>query len=114
MSKQTNDNSTAMYFLTGLLIGGLAGTAAMLLLAPQSGKETRDQIQAKGIELRDGASDTVEKTVEQVRQKGQQISTDVREKAGELQQRGQDMIDEQREHLSILVAGEGNGANISS
>jgi len=30
--------------LVGMLIGGLAGAVAMLLLAPQSGKDTRMQI----------------------------------------------------------------------
>ncbi|MBE3037204.1 MAG: YtxH domain-containing protein, partial [Chloroflexi bacterium] len=30
--------------LIGLLIGGLAGAAAMLLFTPQSGKRTRAQI----------------------------------------------------------------------
>ena len=39
--------------LTGLLIGGLAGAGAMLLLAPQSGEKTRAQIQEKTIQLRD-------------------------------------------------------------
>ena len=39
--------------LVGTLIGSLAGAVTMLLLAPQSGKDTRTQIQKKGIELRD-------------------------------------------------------------
>lgn len=37
--------------LTGLLIGGLTGFGAMMLLAPQSGKKTRDQIKQKSVEL---------------------------------------------------------------
>jgi gas vesicle protein len=36
--------------LVGMLIGGLAGAVTMLLLAPQSGKDTRKQIQKKGFE----------------------------------------------------------------
>ncbi|MBE3066888.1 MAG: YtxH domain-containing protein [Chloroflexi bacterium] len=42
--------------LIGLLIGGLASAAAMLLFAPQSGKRTRaliHQIRQKSIQLRD-------------------------------------------------------------
>jgi gas vesicle protein len=35
--------------LVGMLIGGLAGAVAAML-APQSGKDTRTQIQKKGIE----------------------------------------------------------------
>jgi gas vesicle protein len=34
--------------LAGLLVGGLAGAVAMLLLAPQSGKDTRMQISEGG------------------------------------------------------------------
>ena len=87
-------------FLVGLLLGGLTGAMAMLLLAPQSGKETRDQIRQQGIELRDQTVKTVEDAVAQARGKAHQIADDVHEQAGELQQRGQDMLDEQRGHLS--------------
>lgn len=111
MRKSTNVNPT--YFLAGLLIGGIAGSAAMLLMAPQSGKDTRDQIQAKSIQLRGEAAETVEKTMAQARQKGQQLSTDVREKAEALQQRGQSMLNEQRENLSTLVSGENREVKIS-
>jgi hypothetical protein len=44
--------------------------------------------------------------VTQVRHTAQQITGDVREKAEELQQRGQDLFDEQRERLSAFVEGE--------
>ena len=53
--------------LLGMLIGGLAGAVAMLLLAPQSGEDTRMQIQEKGIELRDRTTEMVEDVVAQVR-----------------------------------------------
>ena len=41
----------------------------------------------------------------QARQTAQQITGDVREKAEELQQRGHDLLNEQREHLSTFVEG---------
>jgi gas vesicle protein len=72
----------------------------MLLLAPQSWKKTRAQIRQKSIELRDQTGKTVEGAVAQARGKARQITDDVREQAGELQQRGQDVLDEQRGHLS--------------
>lgn len=90
-------------FLAGLLFGGLAGAGAMLLLAPQSGKQTRTQIQEKSIELRDQTVKTVEDTVAQARTKAQQITADVRDKAEELQQRGQEVLAEQKERLSAVV-----------
>jgi gas vesicle protein len=87
-------------FLVALLVGGLAGAGALLLLSPQSGKETRAQIRQKSIELRDQTVKTVEDAVAQARGKARQITDDVREQAEELQQRGQDVLDEQRGHLS--------------
>ncbi len=39
-------------FMAGFVIGGLVGTATALILAPQSGAETRAQIAAKGDEWR--------------------------------------------------------------
>ncbi len=95
-------------------MGGLSGTAVLLLLAPQSGKKTRDQIQAKGIELRDEATETADNAVAQVRRKSQQISTEVGETVGELKRRGQKLIDEQREHLSAVLANENNEVKVSS
>ncbi len=87
-------------FWAGLLVSGLAGAGAMLLLAPQSGKKTRAQIRQTSTELRDQTVKTVEDAVAQARGKAHQIADDVHEQAGELQQRGQDMLDEQRGHLS--------------
>jgi YtxH-like protein len=53
--------------LLGMLIGSVAGAVTMLLLAPQSGKDTRSHIQNKGIELRDRTNEMVEDTLAQVR-----------------------------------------------
>lgn len=94
--------SNAMLVLAGLLIGGLVGAGAMLLLAPQSGKRTRAQIQHKSLELRDQASDTMDDAVAQVRAKARQLTSDINDKAEELQQLGQEMFDEQKGRLSSL------------
>jgi gas vesicle protein len=102
-----NNAKNSWGFLTGLLVGGLAGAGAMLLLAPQSGKKTRAQIQQRSIELRDQTVKTVEGAAAQVRGKARQITDDVREQVGELQQHGQNMIDEQRGHLSQTLKGLG-------
>ena len=99
---QNSINQVGSLF-AGLLIGGLAGAVAMLLLAPQSGKRTRAQIQLKSIELREQTTEAVEDAMAQARTKGRQIRADVREKADELQQRGQAVLDEQKEHWSALV-----------
>jgi gas vesicle protein len=75
----------------------------MLLLAPQSGKRTRAQIQLKSMELREQTTEAVEDALKQTRTQARQIRADVREKADELQQRGQAVLDEQKENWSALV-----------
>ena len=84
----------------GMLAGGLAGALTMLLLAPQSGKDTRKQIQKKGIELRDQTSKMVEDTMDQVRLSADKITIGGRKKAEELLQQGQDLVVEQLDHVS--------------
>lgn len=84
----------------GMLIGGLAGAVTMLLLAPQSGKETRNQIQQKSIELRDRTSEIVEDTMAQIRSSVDKISLDGREKIKELKQYGQELAVDQLDHVS--------------
>jgi gas vesicle protein len=59
--------------LVGMLVGGLAGAVTMLLLAPQSGADTRKQIQEKSIELRDRTSGIMEDTLAQVRTSAQKL-----------------------------------------
>jgi len=79
--------------LTGMLIGGLAGAVTMLLLAPQSGKDTRKQIQDKSIELRDRTTELVEDTMAQVRTKANKLAVDLKD-------RGQDIAVTQLDHVS--------------
>ena len=47
-------------FLAGIVVGGLVGAAVALLLAPQSGEDTRTLIKDKSIELKDKAAVTAE------------------------------------------------------
>jgi gas vesicle protein len=100
---QTNDTHNVWGFLGGLLVGGLAGAVTMLLVAPQSGKRTRAKIQQRSIELRDQTSEAVEDAMAQTRHKVHQIKASVQDQAEAIQQRGQDVVDEQKERLSTLV-----------
>jgi len=110
MENQTQERgchvSNALGFLAGLLMGGVVGAGAMLLLAPNSGKETRDAIRQEGVELRDRTAKTVEGAMEQARGTAGRIKADVHKQAKELQQRGQDMLDEQKEVVSTAVEAE--------
>jgi gas vesicle protein len=70
-------NST-LGVLSGIVLGGLAGAATMLLLAPQSGKVTRKQIQEKGSELlRHWTSELVEDTAAPVGTKANKLAEGV-------------------------------------
>jgi len=101
MNTHARENTVSQFgsFVAGLLIGGLSGAVAMLLLVPQSGEKMRAQIQKKSIELRKQTTKAVEDTLEQVRSKAREITDDVHEQAESLGQRGQKMIDEQRDNL---------------
>jgi gas vesicle protein len=90
--------------ITGLVMGSLAGAAAMLLLAPQSGEKTRLLIQEKGIELRDQTSDMLDEVMAQVRHDGKQITVEGRNKAKQLLQQGQTLVAEQLDHVSDAAA----------
>ena len=89
--------------LAGLLIGAAAGAAAMLLLAPQSGKATRMQIREKGIELRDRTTGMVDEAVNQVRSSTSTLVADGRKKAEELKQQGQELLAEQLDRVSAAA-----------
>jgi gas vesicle protein len=91
-------------FFAGLVVGGLVGAAAALLLAPQSGEETRTQIRDKSIELKDRAVEYgqdarlraekalddarmhADEAVEQLRTRGEEYVRIARDKASSLQQ----------------------------
>ncbi len=103
--EQSHTASNTMRVLVGLVIGGLVGAGVMVLLAPQSGKRTRALIQRKGIELREQASDGLDEAVSQVRVKARQVTHNISDKADELQQRGQDLIEDQKENLSAFRSG---------
>lgn len=50
-----SDATRSVDFLAGFLVGALAGAAAALLFAPQSGEDTRLLIRDRGLELKEQA-----------------------------------------------------------
>ena len=93
-------NNNILGVLAGLLIGGLAGAVTMLLMAPQSGEKTRTQIQEKGIELLDRATEMVDDTLAQVSKDSKKLAESGSQKAKELMQQGQELVAEQLENVS--------------
>ncbi len=62
-------------FLIGFVVGGVAGAVAALLLAPQSGEETRALIKDKSIELRDKATEQAEMVASRANEFADQAKT---------------------------------------
>lgn len=103
LEEHTYEGGNTRSVLAGLLIGGLAGAAAMLLFAPQSGKQTRAQIRDKSIQLRDQTAAGVKSALEQARVETKGMTAGVREQAGRLKQRGQDKLVEQLDRVSAVL-----------
>lgn len=80
-----NNGNTIISFVVGFILGGIIGAVTALILAPQSGEETRMLIRDKSIELKDLASTTAS-----------DLSKAGQEKAAELQKRGQLILEEEK------------------
>lgn len=97
-------------FLSGLIIGGLVGAAVALLLAPQSGEETRELIRDKSIELKDRAAETAEEArikaeaaAAEARARADHLAHDAKLKADELKQRSQHFIEETKVKATEVI-----------
>ncbi len=75
------DSGGGLEFVAGLFIGGMLGALLGLLLAPQSGEETRSQLSERGIELRD----------------------ELQKRAGELQEKMPAFVEEQRGRVEEAI-----------
>ena len=86
MAQNENGGFSAGCVLLSFVVGGLLGAGVALLVAPKSGRETRQQ-------LKELAEDVKEKAEGYIEQMKEQVSTVV--------EKGKDIIEEQK---SILVS----------
>jgi len=108
-----SDNSNEFgAFMSGLLLGGIAGAITALLLAPQSGEETRKVIIDKSLELKDMAVETVEdarqraeKAAEDARLAAQEYTKKAQEQAKKLQEQGRVILEEQKQKIDKVTKG---------
>jgi gas vesicle protein len=83
-------------FLIGFVVGGLTGAVVALLMAPQSGEETRALIKDKSIELRDKAAASAEDVIARAEAAAAEARTRAEELAREVKARGQTAIESVR------------------
>lgn len=105
-------------WLTGFVIGSLAGLAASLLIAPQSGRETRELVRYKATQLRQAAEQTAQETKERV----EQLSDEAKTQVDTLRQKGMEYMDDTKNRVNRVATavtqaakesweGEPNGAH---
>lgn len=97
-------------FLVGFIVGGLAGAVTALLLAPQSGEETRTLIKEKSIELKDKAVETVEEATKraeeayiEARNKAEEWTKVAAQRFEEAQVKGSVLVEEQKAKIGEAV-----------
>lgn len=79
----------------GLLMGAAVGLTAGILLAPRSGKETRDEIKAKAVEAQEKTQEMLEQTkerVEQIYEQGREMVAEKRDWAAETIESGREAL----------------------
>lgn len=86
-----SDRDDFGFFVVGFFVGALAGAMTALLMAPQSGEETRALIHDKSVEIKDKSVATIEDArvhastiVADARERADAIVAEAREKADEL------------------------------
>lgn len=105
-----SDRSDFGSFLVGFIVGGLTGAAVALLLAPQSGEETRTVIKEKAIELKDKASETYS----EVSAKASAVAADAKVKADALSKEASIKIDEVKaKGKAVIEEGKGKIAKLT-
>lgn len=105
-------DSSGGEFIAGFLVGALVGAAAALLLAPQSGEQTRSLIRERGLELGQRADELsaearrrteelqaearrrAEELQAEAREKARQVQTQAKERAGHLQDTVKQAVEE--------------------
>ena len=86
-----NDGSDAAGYLGWFFLGGIVGAAAALLLAPKTGRETRDLLFERGGE---------------VARRAQAVANDAQGRAGDWLDKSRELFEEQTQRLmSAFEAG---------
>jgi gas vesicle protein len=82
-------------FVSGVLLGGVVGVAAGLLLAPAAGQVTRQKLRERAKSARDQAMEAAEGA----RDQALQAAEDVRAKAEDIQNTGRELLEENKRRI---------------
>ena len=88
MSDNGDDRNVALNFLAGMGVGALIGAVAALLLAPKSGRETRDDIK--------GAADDL-------KTKADKVMHDISESSEELVKRSKEILESTKSKVQQAI-----------
>jgi gas vesicle protein len=80
-------------FLAGFVVGGVTGAVVALLLAPQSGENTRTMIREKSIELRDKAAQSAEQAIARAEAAAAEARARAEELARQIRGTGKEVIE---------------------
>lgn len=107
MSDNSDDRNVALNFLAGLGVGALAGAVAALLLAPKSGRETREDIKSSAEELKDKADKAMHdlsESSEELVKKSKELLENTKEKVQQAIDAGKQAV--ARKHEELVQEGE--------
>ncbi len=121
MSDNSNDLGA---FLAGFVIGGLVGAATAIILAPQSGQDTRSQIASKSNELlqsggarvqqvRDSAGSYSQEYLDKAGSALSSTRQQVKDVGGRVQEQARIVLDKGKEQASQLGNAEANSSEAS-
>lgn len=79
-------------FLAGFIVGGALGAIAGILLAPQSGEESRELLANTS---KDVAQKT-DKTVKEIQNKAESVVSEMQQKGDEIMEKIQSLINKQK------------------
>jgi gas vesicle protein len=112
---QNGDGSAE--FFKGLLFGGAIGAVIALLYAPRSGKETRDDLKRRSLELRDDAEaklqlaqkkaeallDDTKKQLDQLRKEAEGAMGDLKGTASNVFAEGLDTLEKEKNRIKEAI-----------
>jgi gas vesicle protein len=101
----SNNGDSGFEFFKGFLFGGVVGAVVALLYAPKSGKETRDDIRKRSLEVRDDA----EAKLDLAKQQAESYLDEAKQKLDVLRKELESSVSNVKGRASGLVD-EGKGA----